>query len=114
MTDTYANAAPVATATALPPELPPEIRQLSNFSSTLLDLSSVFSIGEPHTFLVGPKRESTVPDLKLNSLNRSNGKITCDWYLIELPHRKLVKIRFTDNNCAGLLQTFDHSRIVRW
>lgn len=57
----YAKQEPVATATALPPELPPAIlqsaMQLDSLPSTVYDKSDF------QTFLVGPNNESTVPDL---------------------------------------------------
>lgn len=49
---TYATHIPEATATQLPPELPPAMCHLSRFDF--------------HTFLVGPKIESTVPELHRN------------------------------------------------
>lgn len=68
----YAKQDPAATATALPPELPPAIKK-SNESTGLLVCSSslstsVFSFKhcekfEPQMFFVGPNTLSVVPEL---------------------------------------------------
>lgn len=55
----------MATAIALPPELPPEIRQLLKFTSVFTFPLSSDSTGDPQTFLVGPNNELTVPELLL-------------------------------------------------
>lgn len=53
--NTYATHIPAATAVQLPPELPPEICHSSGL--------------ERQTFFVGPKIESTVPELNGQSYN---------------------------------------------
>ena len=62
---TYANEAPAATATALPPELPPATNQSSVGGSRggCNSDSNLHLTPDLHTFLVGPWMESIVPDL---------------------------------------------------
>lgn len=113
----YAKQIPAATATALPPELPPGICH-----SGMLSPSLYFS--KAQTFLVGPNMESTVPFLQTHySTSELTSNLTSNKICIHisrlsqlvhcLPHSKLVHVCFPHNHSPGINQFLNYRSSVR-